>query len=177
MIGWLIIACEIGFWVFVLAGLGSRYILKKKKLGTFLLICTPFVDLILLIVTIFDLKNGAVATAMHGIAAVYIGVSIAFGHGMIQWADGHFNYRFGGGNKPVKIKYGKERAIKERKAWYRHLLSLIIGGGILISIIFYINNSHQTEALMQIMLLWSLIMVIDFFISFSYTLFPKRQKT
>ncbi|WP_152657995.1 2TM domain-containing protein [Oceanobacillus sp. CFH 90083] len=134
-------------------------------------------DLVLLIVTVFDLKNGTVATAIHGIAAVYVGVSIAFGHRMIQWADGHFNYWFGNGKKPVKIKYGKEHARKEREAWYRHLLSLLIGGGILISIIFYINNSPQTEALMHIMLLWSLIVVIDFVISFSYTLFPKKQKT
>lgn len=176
MIGWLIIACEIGFWVVVLAGLFSRYILKKRKLGIFLLVCTPVVDLLLLMFTIFDLKNGAVATALHGIAAVYIGVSIAFGHRMIQWADGHFHYRFGDGKKPVKIKYGKAHARKERKAWYRHLLSLFIGGGILISITLYINNEAQTEALMHIMLLWSLIVVIDFMISFSYTLFPKKQK-
>lgn len=176
LIGWLIIACEIGFWVFVLAGLCSRYVWNKKKLGTFLLICTPIVDLILLIVTVIDLKNGAVATTIHGIAAVYIGVSIAFGHRMIQWADGHFNYRFGNGGKPVKIKYGKAHARKERAGWYRHLLSLFIGGGILVSITLYINNDAQTESLMRIMLLWSLILIIDFVISFSYTLFPKKQK-
>ncbi len=90
LIGWLIIACEIGFWIFVLAELTARYVMNKKKLGTFLLICTPIVDLILLIVTVYDLKNGAVASIVHGIAAIYIGVSIAFGHQMIKWADVRF---------------------------------------------------------------------------------------
>lgn len=174
LIGWLIIACEIGFWIFVLAGLTARYVMNKKKLGTFLLICTPIVDLILLIVTVYDLKNGAVASIVHGIAAIYIGVSIAFGHQMIKWADVRFKYRFGNGEKPVKIKYGKEHARKERKGWYRHLLSWLIGGVILMGIVVYINNPSQTEALLQTIQFWSLILIIDFIISFSYTFFPKR---
>lgn len=66
---------------------GQIYI-EKEKLGGFLLICSPIVNLILLIATVFDIKNGAVATAVHGLAAIYIGVSIAFGPQIIQWADG-----------------------------------------------------------------------------------------
>lgn len=176
MIGWLIIACEIGFWVFVLAGLAARYILKKKKLGRFLLICSPIVDLILLIATVFDIKNGAVATAVHGLAAIYIGVSIAFGPQIIQWADGIFSNRFGKRKKPDKVRSGKLHAKQEREMWYRHLLSWFIGTGILISIIFYINNHSQTEVLLHTMQFWSLILAIDFIISFSYTLFPKKPK-
>lgn len=175
LIGWLIIACEIGFWFFVLAGLAARYILKKKKLGTILLICTPIVDLILLIATVLDLKNGANATIVHGIAAIYIGVSIAFGHQMIKWADERFSYRFGNGNKPVKIKYGKAHARKERLGWIRHLLSWLIGGGILMGIILYIDDYSQTEQLMRTIQIWSIILVIDFIVSFSYTLFPRKQ--
>ena len=111
MIGYLIIVCEVLFWVFVLAGLVARYIFKKEKLGAFLLICTPLVDVLLLVVTFIDLKNGAVATTVHGIAAIYIGVSIAFGHQMIKWADERFAAKFVGGKKPVKRKkYGKEHA-------------------------------------------------------------------
>lgn len=174
LIGWLIVACEIGFWVFVLAGLVSRYIWKKKMLSTFLLVCTPIIDLILLVVTVMDLKNGAVATTLHGIAAVYIGVSIGFGHQMIRWADERFNYRFGNGRKPVKIKYGEARARNERKGWYRHLLSWLISGGIVVAIILYINDTSQTQALLNIMQFWSMFLVLDFLISFSYTLFPKK---
>lgn len=177
MIGWLIVACEIGFWIFVLAGLFFRYILKKTKIGTILLICTPIVDLILLIATVIDLMNGAIATSVHGIAAIYIGVSIVYGHQMIQWADRQFAYRFAAGEKPINKKtYGKEHARNERLGWYQHLLSWLIGGTLLVIIIFIVSDISRTEALARILQLWSFILIIDFVISFSYTLFPKKEQ-
>ncbi len=177
MIGWLIIFCEIGFWVFVLAGLIVRYILKKKKLGTWLLICTPIVDIILLIATVLDLKNGAIATTVHGLSAIYIGVSVAFGHQMIKWADAHFAYKYGNGEKPIKKKkFGREHARQERIGWFRHAVSWLIGGALLAVMIFSINNPSQTQALLNTLKLWTLILVIDFIISFSYTLYPKKER-
>jgi|SRR5690625_266357 len=175
LIGWLIIACEISFWGFALSGLTARYLWKKKKLSVFLLICSPIVDFLLLIVTVYDLKNGAVATTVHGVAAVYIGVSVAFGKMMIKWADGIFNYRYGDGNKPMKITYGKIHAKNRRRAWYRHLLAWSIGGGILIGIMLYMNNFSQTELLFNTFRYWSIILLIDFVISFSYIIFPKKE--
>ncbi|MFD1019502.1 hypothetical protein [Thalassobacillus hwangdonensis] len=177
MIGWLIIACEVGFWVFVLAGLFARYILKKKRLGLFLLICTPLVDIVLLVATVLDLKNGAVATEIHGIAAVYLGISVAFGHRMIKWADQKF-YKFVHKEKAEeKIKlYGREKAKHEREGWYRHLLAWMIGAGILVAITMYIGDREQTEALKMTLQVWSMALVLDFVISFSYTIFPSRQK-
>ncbi|WP_407268522.1 hypothetical protein [Radiobacillus sp. PE A8.2] len=176
MIGWLIVACEIGFWIFVIAGLVARYILKRKKLGAFLLICTPIVDIILLIATVIDLKNGAVASTVHAIAAIYIGVSVAFGHQMIKWADKRFAYRFANGEKPEKRKkYGKEYAKLERQGWYRHVLAWVIGGAILVAIVLYIDDASQTEVLLRTLQTWTVILVIDCIISFSYTLFPRKS--
>ncbi len=63
-----------------------------KQVGLILLAMTPVIDLILIITMSVDLLNGAKATVPHGIAAVYIGVSIAFGKQMIQWADERFKY-------------------------------------------------------------------------------------
>lgn len=103
-IGLLIIACEIGFWIFVISGLVARYIFMKKKLSSILLICTPLVDIILLVATYIDLLNGAVADFIHGLAAIYIGVSVAFGKQMIAWADRQFAYRFAGAPRPKKNK-------------------------------------------------------------------------
>lgn len=178
LIGWLIIACEIGFWIFVLAGLIARYVFKKRRLGAILLILTPVVDFILLMATVIDLKNGAIATTVHGIAAIYIGVSIGYGHSMIKWADQQFAYRFANGEKPPKKKkYGKEFAKSERVGWYRHLLAWCIGSVFLGGIILYINNPEQTNALFETFRLWSLILLIDFVISFSYTLFPKKSSS
>jgi len=74
-----IVICEIAFWIVILIGLITRYIVKKEKLGLFFLALTPVIDLFLLVFTGWDLYNGAVATKAHAIAAIYIGVSIAFG--------------------------------------------------------------------------------------------------
>lgn len=176
MLGWFIVACEIGFWVFVLAGLVSRYLFKQKRLSKILFVCTPIVDLLLLVVTVIDLKNGATATTVHGIAAIYIGVSVAYGHRMIKWADERFAHYFADGPRPDKgKKYGKAFAKKERSGWYLHVLAWIVGIVLLGAIILYINNPAQTEALYQTAKLWTLVLGIDFLISFSYTIFPKKD--
>ena len=91
-IAWTIVACEIGFWVVIALGLITRYIFKREKLGFFLLALTPVIDLILLVVTATDLYNGATATQVHAVAAIYLGSSIAFGKSMIRWADERFRY-------------------------------------------------------------------------------------
>lgn len=176
MIGLLIIACEIGFWLFVLAGLIARYQFQKKKLSISLFACTLLVDLFLLLFMFLDMHNGAVADFFHGLSAVYIGVSIAFGQQMIDWADRQYVYRFKGGEKPVKPKkFGKELAKEERQGWYRHLLAWLIGGSLLAFLIFYFQNVAQTAALLRVLLGWTIVLLIDFLISFSYTVFPKRE--
>ncbi|MFB9977281.1 vWA domain-containing protein [Pallidibacillus thermolactis] len=174
-IGWLIIACEIGFWVFVLAGLVTRYIFKKKKLSMILFICTPLIDLVLLFATYIDLVNGAVAEFVHGLAAIYIGISVVYGKQMIAWVDKQFAYRFSGGERPVKKKlYGMEYAREERKGWYRHFFAYIIGASIIGMILLSIGFSEQTAELIRPLNVWTVVIVIDFLISFSYTVFPKR---
>src|SRR5690606_34973067 len=107
MVAALIVSCEIGFWLFVVGGLACRYLLGARKLGAALLSSTILVDLALLTFTVVDMRNGAVATFFHGLAAVYIGVSLVFGPGMIRWADERFAHRFAGGPKPTpKPRYG-----------------------------------------------------------------------
>ncbi|WP_138754702.1 hypothetical protein [Paenibacillus sinopodophylli] len=177
MITAFIIGCEIGFWLFVLGGLLCRYIFRLKKLGKVLLFSTPLIDLALVIATVYDLRGGAEATFAHSLAAVYIGVSIAFGHRMIKWADERFAHRFAGGPAPVgKPKLGKEHARHERIAWLHHLLAFAIGALILYGMITMIGDESRTQSLLQTLQLWLVVLGIDFVISFSYTLWPRKQK-
>lgn len=172
----LIIGCEIAFWVLVLAGLGARYLLRWKRTGALLLVATPIVDLILIAATVIDLRNGAVATFTHGLAAVYIGVTVAFGHRMIRWADERFAHKFGGGAMPVqKPKYGVEHARFERQGWYRHLLAWLIGAALLYAMILFVNDPSRTGQLGGVAMKWAVILGIDFLISFSYTLWPRKR--
>ncbi|WP_217594184.1 hypothetical protein [Cohnella sp. GbtcB17] len=176
MIG-VIIGCEIAFWVFILAGLTCRYLLKWKKTGSALLLLTPVVDIVLLAVTVAHLRQGAEATFAHGLSAVYIGVSIAFGHAMIRWADERFAHRFAGGAAPKpKARFGREHARQERLGWFKHLLAWAIGCLCLAGMIYLVDDANSTDQLVQIIRLWSVVLGIDFLISFSYTLSPKKEK-
>lgn len=178
MIGWLIIGCEIAFWVFVLAGLSTRYIFKKRRLSGLLLLGTPIADLVLLAATALDLKQGAEATLYHGIAAVYLGATIAFGHSMIKWADQRFAYRFAGGPKPKKKpSAGAQHARHERQGWYRHLLAWTIGSLILAGMILWIGDRPRTVIFELFIQRWAIILGLDFLISFSYTLWPRKAKS
>jgi hypothetical protein len=102
-----------------------------------LLVGTPVVDLVLFVATVLDLLGGATASAAHGLAAAYIGFSIAFGHSMIRWADQRVAHRFFGGPPPWKPpKGGKARAAYEWREWLKGLLGwavacAMLGGGIL----------------------------------------------
>ncbi|MCP1189951.1 hypothetical protein NKR17_12890 [Priestia flexa] len=175
-IAWMIVGCEIAFWIVILLGLTTRYIAKKEKMGFFLLALTPVIDLILLLVTGIDLYNGTKATTVHGIAAIYIGVSLAFGKSMIKWADERFLYYVTKqGAKPIR-RFGLEHAKHGLKGWFQHLIAYAIGAGLLVVIINLLNNAQQTEALSGILQMWTLVLAIDFCITMSYFIWPRRMK-
>lgn len=177
MIGVLILAGEVAFWAFVLGGLVARYLLRRPQLGVALLLMTPVVDLVLIAATVIDLRAGATAGVFHGLAAIYVGVSVAFGHRMIRWADERFAHRFDGGPPKRPPEYGSEYARHQRAGWYRHLLAWVIGSSLLLGMDFLVGDSSTTESLSARAALWTLILVIDFVWSFSYTLWPRKAKT
>jgi hypothetical protein len=175
MLGILIITCEVGFWILVLCGLIARYIFRKRRIGGLLLLLTPVVDLLLLITTVIDLHNGVVATPLHGLAAIYIGVSLTFGHKMISWADERFSHCFANGPMPIKQpKKGREHALYERKSWYTHLLAWSIGSLLLYGMVLFVKDNSKTDSLFQTIQMWGIILFIDFLYSFSFTLWPRK---
>src|SRR5262245_37285979 len=102
----LILACEVGFWILLVSGLAARYLWRRRRLSTVLLAAVPLVDLVLLAATVVDLQRGATAGFAHGLAAAYIGFSVAFGPSMIRWADERFAHRFAGGAPPWRPPRG-----------------------------------------------------------------------
>lgn len=172
----LIIACEVAFWIVIIAGLMSRYVWNRAKLGVFFLALTPVIDLILLIATSIDLYNGATATIAHGIAAVYIGVSIGFGKSMINWADEMFRYYVTKqGLKPAK-RYGMELAKHYLQGFVRHIAAFFIGAGLLVGMIYFIQDPVRTEALYEILRVWGIVLGIDLIITISYFIWPRQAK-
>ena len=169
-----IIACEIGFWVFVVLGLLARYVLRRPRTGFVLLAMTPVVDLVLLTAVIINLQGGGTATFFHGLAALYLGISIVYGHKMVKWADVRFAHRFARGPAPVKI-YAAEYA---KECWtdvVRTTAAVGIAAGILWLLTTLVDDPSRTEALTGIYPVLGIWFMIDLLWAISYTLWPKKQ--
>ena len=175
-IAWAIVICEILFWVFIASGLAARYIGKKEKLGFVLLAMTPVVDLVLLGLTGFDLYRGSTATMAHGIAAIYIGVSVAYGKSMIRWADDQFCFYILKTKKKPAKKAGLAFAKHDFLNWLRHLFAFILGSGLLLLLTIWIGDAERTEVFQQILRLWALVVGLDLLITLSYFIWPRPAR-
>lgn len=176
LVAWMIVACEIAFWIVIVSGLFVRYVFKRDKLGLFLLALTPVIDLILIVITSIDLYRGATATQAHGIAAVYIGVSIAFGKSMIEWTDERFQYYLTKKGPKPKKRFGMDYAKHYVKGWLRHVAAYAIGAVLLAGMIYLIQDPSRTEVLSGILKTWSIILGIDFLLAVSNFIWPKQKK-
>lgn len=179
MIYAVIVACEVGFWVVLFAGLIFRYLLRQPMVGAALLICVPLVDLVLLVTSALDLRyGGGKADLAHGLAAIYLGVSVAWGHSMVRWADARFAYRFAGGPPPARPpRTGTEHARRERRQWGRHLLAWAVGCTLLLGGVALVGDAGRAQALIGIARGWTLVLFIDFLWSLSYTFWPRKAKS
>ncbi|WP_181787964.1 hypothetical protein [Streptomyces phytophilus] len=176
MIVTLIIVCEVAFWVLLAAGLSLRYLARRPRLGAAVLLCEPLLEVVLLVVTAIDLKNGAEPDWKHGLAAVYIGFSIALGPATIRWVDARFAHRFAGGPPPVKPpEYGMARALHEWRTAARWILASGIAIALLQGAAWYVGGDGDTESLKAWQLRMLFVIGINVVIAGSYTLFPKQR--
>lgn len=171
----LIIACEIGFWVLLALGLSLRYLAKMPRAGAVVLLCEPLLEVVLLIVTAIDLRNGAEPDWKHGLAAVYIGFTATHGHYLVKWADGHVAYRFAGGPPPVRPpRYGMARALHEWKMSLRAILAAGIAAGLLQCAAWYVDDPDRTASLESWQSTMGMVAVISLIVAVGYTIWPKQ---
>ncbi|WP_086825101.1 hypothetical protein [Allokutzneria sp. NRRL B-24872] len=177
MIYWAIIGAEVGFWLFIALGLFSRYVLKMPKLGVVFLICTPLTDVFLLAVAGYDLSVGGKAEFHHAVAALYLGISVVWGHKMIKWADQRMNHRFAGGPPPVrKPEHGRAHAQHLRSGWFRHVASWALGVSLLAGGLWLADwDLGRAEALADVAMIWTVVLVVDGVYSLSFTFKPKPE--
>lgn len=168
-----IVACEVAFWVALLAGLAARYVLRRPRLGAALLMLAPAVDVVLLVLVAIDLLDGGTASWQHGLAAIYIGVSVAYGKRMVAWADVRFKHRFAGGPAPQQLTGARYTA----KCWRDAVLTaiaVIIAAAILGSLIVLVDDAERTAALAGYFRILAIIVAIDVLWALSYTVWPKK---
>ena len=144
-----IVACEIGFWLVLVLGLLARYLLRLRRLSTILLLCVPVLDVLLLALIAWDLLvNGTTADFAHGLGAVYLGFTVAFGHQIVSRVDAWFAHRFGDGPPPVKPpKSGLAHVRYEWRQWGRMVGCALIASAVLGGIIVLVDDPTRTAEL------------------------------
>ncbi|MFF8877200.1 hypothetical protein [Streptomyces flaveolus] len=171
----LIIACEVGFWVLLALGLAARYLLKWRRTSVVLLLCEPLLELVLFAVTAVDLRNGAEPGWEHGLAALYIGYTVAYGHCTIRWLDGHAAHRLGGGPPPVKPpRHGMPRARHEGRLWLRTVLGGAVACALLQGAVWYVGDEGDVSSLRAFQ--WAALRVVGIhgLIALTYLIWPKK---
>ncbi|MFB9202068.1 hypothetical protein ACIBIZ_15770 [Nonomuraea spiralis] len=177
MIVAILIGCEVGFWLLLGLGLASRYLWNLRRLSTALLLCVPLLDVVLLVAAVVDMRGGATADLRHGLAAAYLAYSIVFGHRTIRWADARFRHRFAGGPPPWKPPAaGPARTRYEWAYWLKIVLAYGIACLILFALIWLVNDSSRTSALLEFMLNLLKVPVIALIWPVSHTLWPKKEE-
>ncbi|MGW6941102.1 hypothetical protein ACWGF3_19170 [Streptomyces xanthophaeus] len=170
----LIIACEVGFWVLLAGGLALRYLARMPRLGAAVLLCEPLLELVMLVVSTLDLKNGGEPGWTHGLAALYIGYTVAFGHYTVKWLDRHAAHRFAGGPKPPGAGYGTARALHEWKLWLRTLLGAAVAVGLLQAAIWYVGDAADTGPLESWQFVALRVLGIQALVAATYTIWPRK---
>ncbi|WP_217213145.1 hypothetical protein [Streptomyces sp. AC550_RSS872] len=176
MIVALIIACEVGFWVLLALGLAVRYLLKWRRTSVVLLLCEPLLELVLFVATAIDLKNGAEPGWEHGLAALYIGFTVAYGHYTIRWLDGHAAHRLAGAPRPPKPpQYGMARARHEGRLWLRTLLAAAVALALLQGAIWYVGDG-DTSSLRSFQWVALRAAGIHGLVALTYLIWPRQPK-
>ncbi|WNM30293.1 hypothetical protein RKE30_07675 [Streptomyces sp. Li-HN-5-11] len=172
MIVVLIIACEVGFWVLLAAGLAARYLLKWRRTSVALLLCEPLLELVLFVVTAVDLRNGAEPCWEHGLAALYIGFTVAYGHYTLRRLDGHAAHRLTGAPRPPKPpRYGAARTRHEIRLWLRTLLAAAVACALLQTAIWYVGSPASLRDWQYAALR---VLAIHGLIALTYLIWPKK---
>jgi len=170
----LVIGSEVGFVVLLLAGLVVRYLLKMPKVGAVLLALSPLGYVVVLIAGAIDLAHGGTADIAHMLGAIVIGIVVVSGRHHMHAMDAWVRRKLAREPKP-KLG-GREHARQQRAGFYRRagewvVVIALLGGGYALTGF----DPQRGAELLAGMALWTIVLVVDFFWSFSYTLFPSSR--
>ena len=167
-----ILASEIAFWSLLVGGLYVRYAQDRPRAGAAMLLAAASTDLIVLAVAAADLAGGATAQTSHIIAAVTVAYSVIYARRLVAIADRFVLRRLG---RPVAEETRAPKAVRERAGWFRHARMWALGGALLLAG-FALAGPGKGDALAAGAGIWTVILAIDFLVSFSYSVGGSRDR-
>lgn len=146
---YLVLACDVLFWVFLVCGLAARYAAGLRTLGGALLLCVPLIDVVLLTATVLSIRDGHEPTVWHGLSAAYLGLTVVYGHRTVRWADAKFARRYGGVAAAPRPKlYGRAAVADAWKSWFRFLLAYAISVGLIFGLVLLVGGLDRGAPLL-----------------------------
>ena len=166
-----IVISEIAFWSLLVGGLYARYALDRPRLSAVMLVAAASTDLVVLLVAGLDLAGGAAAQTSHVFAALAVAYSVVYARHLVGIADRFVLRRLG---REVAERPRQPKAVRERAGWYRHARMWAVGVPLLgvFSLL-----ADEGQALLAAAGIWTAILVIDFIVSFSYSLRDRGTST
>lgn len=136
-----------------------------------MLVAAASTDLVVLAVAGLDLAGGATAQTSHLFAAIAVAYSVVYARHLVAIADRFVLRRLG---REAAQPPRPRKAVRERAGWYRHarmwaLGVALLGAGYLVA--------DDGRVLGGAAAVWTLILVVDFFVSFSYSVGGGRTST
>ena len=132
----------------------------------------------LLIATILHLRSGATADFTHGLAAAYIGFSLAFGHSLIRWADARFAHRFAAGPPPPRPpKSGRARTHHEWREFGKATVAWVVSCALLLGGIALVGDPARTAALRDWIRQLTFVLAIWALFPISYIIWPGKPES
>ncbi|TKC14916.1 hypothetical protein [Robertmurraya kyonggiensis] len=196
-----LIVSEVIFWVFVVLALLFRYWFRMKKASFLAFIILILEELAVFFFGVLDYIYVGTFSSFQVIIVIFILYGIIFGKSDFKKLDRWIKKKVAhikGETLPIDEEdirgdaYGKEHAKQERRNFYGHFLTFIM-----LHIIFAILFGYVPESFFNIPLpqgiegisktsnhnpiasisnIWTKILIVDFIWSFSYTIFPKKEK-
>ena len=119
---------------------------------------------------------GRPAEFAHGLAAAYIGISVAFGHSIIRWADARVAHRFAGGPPPRRApRHGAARARHEWREFGKAALAWAIASGLILAAIAIVGDPDRTAELQGWLARLTMVLGIWSLWPITYTLWPANR--
>ncbi|AEE47784.1 hypothetical protein [Cellulomonas fimi] len=145
----LVVACEVAFWVFLVAAVAARYGLRWRRTSTVLLLCEPLLEVVLLVATVGDLLRGSEATWTHGLAALYLGFTVGFGKLTVHTVDAWVAWWFAGGPRPARPpKHGPGARSHEWRLWGRVVVAWVVSAAVLGVLLLLAQDAAAREVLL-----------------------------